>query len=148
MTRGTKPWSSSPWTDGGRRTNEARTPRDAIANVASSDAMRNAAAEPGSGASSSAPRQPGVRRAIPEVVTKGRLEPASAEPSASIARRSVSAAAGKSTKSWMKAVWITPSQARAPAARLSVSDRSPLCASTPNRANVSAAASVRAKPST
>jgi hypothetical protein len=48
----------------------------------------------------------------------------------------------------MKAVWITPSQARAPAARLSLSERSPLSASTPDRASASASSALRASPST
>src|SRR5437879_3339058 len=43
---------------------------------------------------------------------------------------------------------MTPSQARAPAARLSVFDSSPRCTFTPDRASTSPPASLRASPST
>jgi hypothetical protein len=38
--RGTKPWSRSPWTDGGRRTTVPRPPRAAIEAAATSEATR------------------------------------------------------------------------------------------------------------
>lgn len=46
----------------------------------------------------------------------------------------------------MKAVWITPSQARAPAARLSVFGSSTLCASTPKTAPSVGGAAARRPP--
>ena len=44
---GTKPWSPSPWTDGGRRTTDTRTPRAASEAAASSEATRGIAVEVG-----------------------------------------------------------------------------------------------------
>ena len=47
---------------------------------------------------------------VPEVTIKGRSEPASSAPRASIARLSISQFSLNFEKSWMKAVWITPSR--------------------------------------
>ncbi len=56
------------------------------------------------GASSSVARRPGVKAIpVPEVTIKGRSEPASAEPSASMARLSISQFAANFEKSWLKA---------------------------------------------
>jgi hypothetical protein len=55
--------------------------------------------ERGSGASSSVPTRPCARRPIAEVTTKGRPDPASAAPIASIASLSVSPAAAMFEKS-------------------------------------------------
>ena len=92
MRAGTKARSPSPCTDGGRRTTEARTSCAASACTASSEGMRGAEGALASGASSSVASRPGVRTVIPEVITKGRPDPVSAAPSASMARRSVSPA--------------------------------------------------------
>src|SRR5207247_1009057 len=81
--------------DGGRRTSDARTPRDASASAARSAARRCATGEPESGASSSVPTRPSARTPIPDVTTKGRPDPASAAPIASIASLSVSPAAAR-----------------------------------------------------
>ena len=56
------------------------------------------------GRSSSVARRPGATSPVPEVTIKGRSEPVSAEPSASIARRSVSQFTANFEKSWLKAV--------------------------------------------
>ena len=76
---GTKPRSRSPWTVGGRRITDARTPRDAIDMLISSEVLRSAALEAGSGPSSSVPKRLGARTAVPEVTTRGRSEPVSGD---------------------------------------------------------------------
>ena len=85
---------------------------------------------------------------VPEVMTSGRPDPASAAPSASMARLSLSQFAANREKSWSKAVWITPSDTAAPLRRLSGSSRSPRCASAPAAASSRAPASERVSPST
>jgi hypothetical protein len=46
--------------------------------------------------------RPGARSATPDVTSSGRSEPSSAEPSASIARLSISQFSANFEKSWMK----------------------------------------------
>ena len=147
ISAGTKPWSPWSCTDGGRRTTLTRTPRSAAANT-TSEAARMRPSPSCAGTSASVPMRPGASTVVPDVATKGLFVSSSARARASSARWSVCAFASYCEKSWMKAVWITPSQARAPAARLSRSDSSPRCASTPRCANAAAALSLRARPST
>ena len=62
------------------------------------------------------PRAPVRRPSVPEAMTNGRSEPASASPMVSTARRSASAAPWKSpenARSCLNARWITPSDAAA-----------------------------------
>jgi hypothetical protein len=63
---------------------------------------------------------PGASPSVPEAMTNGRSEPASASPKVSTARRSASAAPWKSpvkARSCLNARWITPSEAAARAAQ-------------------------------
>src|SRR5208337_3881914 len=78
---------------------DARTPCSATEAAACSETRGN----PGAGISSSVPTRPGARPAVPEVTTKGRPEPASAEPRTSIARLSISQFSTYFEKSWIKA---------------------------------------------
>ena len=112
-----KPWSPSSCTDGDSRTTPARTPREAKPSVSSSAGARGVALR--AGASSSVLRRPGERPASPEVLRKGRSEPASAVPMVSMARRSTSHEWAKFEKSWMNPQWIVPSVVPAPVRRLS-----------------------------
>ncbi len=90
MSRGTKPWSPSPCTDGARRTTDDRTPCRASVMAASSDATRGRA---GSGTSSSVPMPPGgttppsASPSVPDVTTNGLAEPTIVAPIASTARQ-------------------------------------------------------------
>ena len=59
--------------------------------------------EPEGGTSSSVATRPGAMSNVPEVTTRGRSEPSSAEPSASMARLSISQFAANFEKSWLKA---------------------------------------------
>ena len=68
---------------------------------------------------------PEERTVVPEVTIKGRSEPARAEPSVSMARRSISQLSLNFEKSWMKPVWITPSAVTAPLRRLTRSSSEP-----------------------
>jgi hypothetical protein len=67
------------------RGNALLTPRAATEAAASSEAMRGIEVALEAGTFSSIARRPGVRSPVPEVTIKGRLEPASAEPRASMA---------------------------------------------------------------
>ena len=69
--------------------------------------------------------RPGVENIIPQATTNGRPDPERTAPIASMARRSVAAAAGIWEKSWLYARWITPSAPAAPFARLSGSSSEP-----------------------
>ena len=117
-----KPWSPSPWTVGASRTTDERTPREARESVSCAVARRIAgplpgvAAGPGSCPSRSVATRPGASPSVPEAMTNGRSEPASASPNVSMARRSASAAPSKSPEkamSCLNARWITPSDAAA-----------------------------------
>ncbi|TYP90515.1 hypothetical protein BD833_101233 [Blastococcus xanthinilyticus] len=144
---GRNPWSPSPWTVGGRRTADERTPRPAMARTTASVCARGPA--PGSGASASLDTRPVVTTpATPEAMTRGRSVPSSAPPSARTASRSVRAAAGKSVKSWMNAVWTTPSAAAAAARRPSRSSSAPRRAVAPTDSRAAAAVPERARPTT
>lgn len=148
MIRGMKPLSPSPWTEGGRRMTDERTPRSAHARVASSEGMRGTAA---GGASRSVPNRPGATIAsirLPDVVTNGRPDPASTAPIASITWQSRSALAWNVEKSCLNAVWMTPSHAAAPSRRLSRSSRSPRWTRAPASPRALAPASERASPRT
>ena len=85
---------------------------------------------------------------VPEVMIRGRSDPVSAAPRASMARLSFSQFATNFEKSWSKAQWITPSDLAAPRRRLSRSSRSPRCASAPAATRDRAPASDRVSPST
>jgi glyoxylase-like metal-dependent hydrolase (beta-lactamase superfamily II) len=71
------------------RTTDARTPRAASDAAVASDA-RGYEAEVGTGASSSVAMRPCASSASPEVTSRGRSAPSSTEPSARMARRSIS----------------------------------------------------------
>ena len=72
--------SPSPWTDGGRRTTETRTPRARDRRTRSPPMTRGKHARRGQiGPIVLGPELPGATRtAVPEVTTRGRSEPASA----------------------------------------------------------------------
>lgn len=78
----------------------------------------------------------------------GLFDPASVAVIAAIARSSAAALAAKFEKSWMKAVWMTPSTAAALAFRLSRSSSEPRCTAAPAASSELAPASVRASPRT
>ena len=113
--------------NGASRITDDRTPRSAKAIAAFSESIRG----PAGNVSSSVASRPSTNATmrVPDVPTKGRFEPARASPIASTPRRSVSAEPRKSLKSWLKAKWITPSEAAAAACRPSRSSRSPRCTS-------------------
>ena len=79
----------------------------------------------GGAASSSVARRPEVSSATPAVTSSGRSDPSSTLPSVSIARWSDALFSANFEKSWLKAVWITPSAAAAPMRRLSRSSSDP-----------------------
>ena len=76
---GTNPWSPSPWTDGGSRRTTTRTPQSANESAIASEGIRRAAGEAGSGAASSVASFPGSSSPVPDVITNGRPDPASAD---------------------------------------------------------------------
>jgi hypothetical protein len=83
---------------------DERTPRVASERVINSEEARGTET---SGTSCSVPRRPGVAKAIirvPEVVTRGRYDPAGTSPIASITRPSMSILSWNLEKSWPKAV--------------------------------------------
>lgn len=84
----------------------------------------------------------------PDVTTNGRPDQASAAPIVSIGRRSVRPDFAMSEKSCTNALWIAPSEAAAPAVRLSRSSSVPRCTSPPAALSEAADASERASPST
>ena len=97
-------------------------------------AAQSAAAGSGPCPSRSVATRPGASPSVPEAMTNGRSEPASASPKVSTARRSASAAPWKSPEkamSCLNARWITPSDAAAALRRLSRSSRVPRCTSAP-----------------
>lgn len=69
--------------------------------------------------------RPGASDPKPEVTSIGRVDPSSTAPIASIARRSSAQFSKNFEKSWLKAVWMTASAARAPSRRLSRSSSAP-----------------------
>src|SRR5271165_5649216 len=138
--RGTKPWSPSPCTVGGRRTAMARTPRGAKASAASSETRGN---PPGGRTISSVETCPGRRSATPEVAMNGRSELARVSPIASMARWSMALLSTIFAKSWMKAQWITPSDPAAPRLRLSRSSSEPRWTSAPAASSLSAGVRTR-----
>ena len=112
----------------------------------------SAAGEPGScPSSSSVATRPGASPSVPEAMTNGRSDPASASPKVSMARRSARAASWKPPEKAMScwnARWITPSDASAAVRRLSRSSRVPRCTCAPAAVRASAEASERASPVT
>ena len=139
--------SPGPWTVGGSLTTLVRTPRRANGSAASERA-RGEPGLSGSGAWSSVPSRPGVSTVVPEVATNGLSVPSIARAIASTARSSTRVFSAYAEKSWMNAVWMTPSAARAPAARVSGSVTAPRWTSTPTSRSLAAEASLRARPST
>jgi hypothetical protein len=75
--------------------------------------------------SSSVATRPGASIATPDVTMSGRPEPSRTAPIASMARRSSAELSANLEKSWLKAVWITPSDWAAPLLRLSRSSSDP-----------------------
>jgi hypothetical protein len=90
-------------------------------------------------------------RPVPEVTASGRPEPASASPSASTACTFASMASAMLvvvSEMLLKAVWMTPSAAAAPARRLARSSMEPWCTVAPAAATAAAADSDLARPVT
>lgn len=95
---------------GRRESNDAgRTPCSANPRQAGSPGIRKAATESGSGPSCSAATRPALITSVPDVLTNGLPDPASAWPSASIAARSRRMRPSGSAKSPPKAMCTTPS---------------------------------------
>jgi len=85
ISRGTIALSPSPWTVGGIRTIDTRTPCEASASAATSQPIRAAPGEAGSGASRSLTRRPDASVIVGNATTRGTPVAASTDPKTPIA---------------------------------------------------------------